>query len=272
MIYNKIPAVFSGTSRIAIAEPVNYQYDVAQILVISGLELPEYYEVDFCNVGDTQTITMVATADGVAIPDNLLLTGKRIKAYIVVQGEDEGAVETRYEVTIPVNKRPERSDIEPTPSEQSTIDSLIAALNDGVGRSEDAADDAEGSANEASDYASAALASKQAAKASEYAAKASEENANASATAAANSATDSAQSATASANSASAAAQSAVDANIDADRAEQAAVSAGYMFFYIDERGHLIYQRTSTVQVDFYLHDGHLYVKSSRIPLFCLKS
>lgn len=37
MIYNKIPAVFSGTSRIAVADPVNYQYDVTQILAISGL-------------------------------------------------------------------------------------------------------------------------------------------------------------------------------------------------------------------------------------------
>ena len=150
MIYNKIPAVFSGTSRIAVADPVNYQYDVTQILVISGLELPEYYEADFCNVGDAQTVTMIATADGVAIPDNLLLTGEKIKAYIVVQGEDEGAVETRYEVTIPVNKRPERSDIEPTPSEQSQIDEIIAALNDGVTRAETAADSAEGFAMDAS--------------------------------------------------------------------------------------------------------------------------
>lgn len=170
MVYNRIPAVFSGTSRIAIAEPVNYQYDARQILVISGLELPEYYEVDFCNVGDTQTITAIATADGVAIPDNLLLTGEKIKAYIVVQGEDEGAVETRFEVTIPINKRPERSDIEPTPSEQSQIDEIIAALNDGVNRAETAAGNAEGyatnasnSAGDASGYATAAENAKDAA-------------------------------------------------------------------------------------------------------------
>ena len=132
MIYNKIPAVFSGTSRIAVADPVNYQYDVTQILVISGLELPEYYEVDFCNVGDAQTVTMIGTDDGVAIPDSFLATGKKIKAYIVVQGEDDGAVETRYEVTIPVNKRPERTDIQPTPAEQQQIDSLVAALEAAV--------------------------------------------------------------------------------------------------------------------------------------------
>lgn len=170
MIYNKIPAVFSGTSRIAVADPVNYQYDVTQILVISGLELPEYYEVDFCNVGDAQTVTMIGTDDGVAIPDVFLATGKKIKAYIVVQGEDEGAVETRYEVTIPVNKRPERTDIEPTPAEELVIDGLIAALNDGVTRAETAVGNAEGyatnasnSAGDASGYATAAENAKDAA-------------------------------------------------------------------------------------------------------------
>ena len=44
------------------------------------------------------------------------------------------------------------------------------------------------------------------------------------------------------------------------DKAEQAAAQAGYMFFYIDENGDLIYQRTPNTQVDFYLQDGDLYV------------
>lgn len=54
-----------------------------------------------------------------------------------------------------------------------------------------------------------------------------------------------------------------------ADRAEQAAVNAGYMFFYIDNDptsetyGHLIYQRTSNTQVDFYLQNGNLFVEAA---------
>ena len=47
-----------------------------------------------------------------------------------------------------------------------------------------------------------------------------------------------------------------------ADKAEQAAGQAGYMFFYIDEHGHLIYERTSNVDVDFVLENGHLYVEA----------
>ena len=51
-------------------------------------------------------------------------------------------------------------------------------------------------------------------------------------------------------------------AEADADRAEQASANAGYMFFHIDEDGHLIYERTSNTEVDFYLLNGHLYVEA----------
>lgn len=140
MIYNKIPVAF-GVLRKASTPPINYQYDQKQILVIKGLELPEYYTVDFCNEGDTQTQSMVGTADGVEIPDEYLLTGKNVKAYIVIT--DGESVQTRYEVTIPVKVRPARSDIEPTPEEQSVIDGLVAAMNTAVTESRENADRAE---------------------------------------------------------------------------------------------------------------------------------
>lgn len=34
-----------------------------------------------------------------------------------------------------------------------------------------------------------------------------------------------------------------------------------YMHFYIDDNGHLIYQRTTNAQLDFDLINGHLYMK-----------
>lgn len=43
-----------------------------------------------------------------------------------------------------------------------------------------------------------------------------------------------------------------------ADRAEQAATTAGYMAFHIDDSGHLVYQRTDNVDIDFELEDGRL--------------
>ena len=60
------------------------------------------------------------------------------------------------------------------------------------------------------------------------------------------------------------AAQYARDASDSADRAEQAAQNAGYMFFHVDSGGHLIYERTENVDVDFYIDDdGHLYVEAT---------
>ena len=44
------------------------------------------------------------------------------------------------------------------------------------------------------------------------------------------------------------------------DMAAQSAAESGYMHFYIDENGHLIYERTSTVDVQFELVDGDLYI------------
>lgn len=74
-------------------------------------------------------------------------------------------------------------------------------------------------------------------------------------------ATQAAASASNAAASATAAAQSAADADTSADRAEQAAQTAGYMYFYIDQNGDLIYQRTDNVDVTFYLDDGSLFVR-----------
>lgn len=62
---------------------------------------------------------------------------------------------------------------------------------------------------------------------------------------------------------AEAAESAAEEAESSADRAEQAAKDAGYMYFHIDERGHLIYNRTSNVLVDFYILDGHLFVRGA---------
>ncbi len=65
------------------------------------------------------------------------------------------------------------------------------------------------------------------------------------------------------------AADYAASAEADADRAEQAAANAGYMFFHIDDDpesptyGHLIYERTSNTEVDFYISNGHLYVEAA---------
>ena len=142
MEYNKIPVTFHKRRRTS-TEEINYVYDIKQALVINGIEgLPETFRVDFCNEGDAETKPMLGSGGSVEIPDEYLQTGKLVKAYIVLSGT-EGDVETRYEVDIPVRFRPPDSGETPTPEEQSIIDQLIAALNEGVESAEQSAEDSE---------------------------------------------------------------------------------------------------------------------------------
>ena len=283
MIYNHIRVTIGPLCK-ALGPPINYQYDVTQILVIEGLTLPEYYEVDFCNEGDASTITIPATGDGVPIPDDFLLTGRPIKAYIVIAGSDND-VQTRYEITLPVNRRPTRSDIHPTPAEQLQIDQLIAVIGDAVADAQQSKSAAAGSAVNAAESAADALQSENEAETSalksegfaigeqngidvsydspyyqnnskyyaEYA-----ETAAGNARRHANNASGYANNAEA---SAVAAGISAAEAAVSAKAAEQSAAQSGYLYFYIGDDGHLYMDRTPNTVVDFYLgNDGHLYV------------
>ena len=249
---NVTEVVFSGFYKTQICGL--YQYDYGQVLKFTDITLPSTYEVHFAQSGASTTVTVLGDSNGVQIPDQYLLADLDIRAYIYLH-EEETDGETVYQVLIPVIARPEPSDLEPTPVQQDAITQAIAALNTAVTESSqsasDSAESAEASAQSAQSASASATASAQSAQSAlDSANRASASEASASA---------SAQSAQQSATSASASAQSAKD---DADRAEQASANAGYMFFYIDSNGDLIYQRTSNTQVDFYLSEGDLYVEA----------
>lgn len=128
---NSTTAVFSGR-RYATAQTSLYQWDYGQLLIISGLDsLPSPFEAHFCNEGDTETITMLGYGKQVIIPDEFLTSGKAINVYIYLhEGDDDG--ETEYKIVIPVLTRPQPSDIEPTPQQQTVIDQLLAELRSAV--------------------------------------------------------------------------------------------------------------------------------------------
>ena len=109
-----------------------YQYDYGQILQFSGLDLPSAYEVHFSNQESLGTSkTSIGNEDGVVIPDEYLLSGEKVYAWIFLhEGLDDG--ETEYKITIPVNKRARPTDIEPTPVQQDVITQTIAELNSAV--------------------------------------------------------------------------------------------------------------------------------------------
>lgn len=224
-----------------------FMEDYGQVLKITGVELPDVYQVDFANSPhDGNSVTMVGNADGVLIPRQFFDSGRDVYAFLFLTREDAGR--TMATIRIPNKRRPKRTDETPAPEEQSVIDQTIAALNDAV---ESTAADAEQTASDAAR-----------AEAARDRAETAANSAEASATNAARSESNAAQSESTASAAATSASASAANAATSADRAEQAAAQSGYMFFYIDENGDLHYQRTENVDVDFYLQDGDLYVRA----------
>lgn len=249
---NIVKAIF-GAMRTAQTRKL-HQWDYGQILQFIGPELPGTYTVHFANdpvKGEAKT--QIGDATGVVIPDEYLTTGATVYAWVYLHtGADDG--ETVYTAVIPVIPRPRPTEDEPTPEQRGLIDTAIAAINAAV---EQTGEDVEAAAQSAE----AAQAAQEAAETASGTATGAARQAAQSADGASGSAGAAAASASAAATSAEAAAGNAQSAEESADRAEQAAADAGYMYFSIDERGHLIYQRTSNTEVDFYLDNGHLYVK-----------
>lgn len=130
-----------------------WQFDYGQKLIIEGLDLPDTYEVHFSNqefYGSTKT--QIGTVDGVTIPDEYLINGEPLFVFIFLHdGTDDG--ETEFKAKIYVKKRPQPSDIEPIPEEQSAITQVISALNAAVDRTDLYAKNANKSAELSQSYA-----------------------------------------------------------------------------------------------------------------------
>ena len=114
------------------------QYDYGQILQLSGFGLPSAFQVDF-GAGKTggSTLQVIGQDDQAEIPDELLLTGENVYAFLRLHtGEDDG--ETVYVIEIPVMARPPIEGGTPTPVQQDAIDEAIAALQSAVAAADEA--------------------------------------------------------------------------------------------------------------------------------------
>lgn len=247
----KIIKAAVGGGRYTVTAPI-VKEDYGLYLKIEGVELPPTYEVDFSNQEhDGTSVTMVGNSDGVLIPRQFISNGKDVFAFLYHVGENYGR--TVYKFRIPNKLRPDRTNEQPTPEEQSTIDQAISALNSAVEQTAQDVLNADASAQSAAQSAAESAGSATNAGTSAQQASAS-----------ATSAAQSAQQASASASTASAAANnaaaSAASAYADAERAEQAAAQSGYLWFYI-ENGKLYMDRTPNTQVNFYMENGKLYVE-----------
>lgn len=140
-----------GGGRYTVTAPI-VKEDYGLYLKIEGLELPSTYEVDFSNSEHNGTsVTMIGNSDGVLIPSQFISSGKDVFAFLYHVGEDYGR--TIFKFRIPNKLRPDRTDEQPTPEQESVIDQAISALNDAVAQTAQDVIDADASAQSASQSA-----------------------------------------------------------------------------------------------------------------------
>jgi len=135
-----------------------------------------------------------------------------------------------------------------------------ASAGQSASDAEQSMQDAQGCADDASASARSASADADTAEAARDTARTYANNAQASATSAQTSASQASTSASTASAAATSASASAASAYADAERAEQAAATSGYLWFYIED-GKLYMDRTANTQVDFFMRDGKLYVE-----------
>lgn len=140
-----ITATFTCGTFTATSDEV-YQWDYGQVLLISGLELPDSVEVHFTDKLDGTTTTQIGVTENgitrVFVPDIYLTSGRDVYAYLFLHvGTDDG--ETVYHIRIPVKSRPQPTGATPTPPQRDEISQAIAAANAAAAKAANAAAAAE---------------------------------------------------------------------------------------------------------------------------------
>ena len=109
-----------------------FQYDYGLVLRLNGFDsLPYAFEMHFASSGSDQSITKIGENNIVEIPDECFLNNGEAKAWIFLH-DTETDGETRYVISIPVEKRAAITNIKPKKKEQTIIEQAMAVLNNAV--------------------------------------------------------------------------------------------------------------------------------------------
>ena len=122
--FNVIEAKFSSRDRKCVIGPL-WQYDYGQILRITGIDLPENYEVHFSNDPRGVAKRIHGNVDGVRIPAEYLKSGSSIFAWLYLHhSEDDGS--TKFQIEIQVRRRAKPIDYVPeTEDDKSYLSQLV---------------------------------------------------------------------------------------------------------------------------------------------------
>lgn len=109
-----------------------FQYDYGLVLRLNGFDsLPYAFEMHFASSGSDKSITKIGENNIVEIPDECFLNNGEAKAWIFLHDTNTDG-ETRYVISIPVEKRAAITNIKPKKKEQTVIEQAIAVLNNAV--------------------------------------------------------------------------------------------------------------------------------------------
>ena len=111
-------------------DPV-FQYDHGLVLIIDGVTLPSEYEVQFGNTKSAANKTVTGDSSGVLIPDEYLLNGEDIHAYLYMHTDEDDGFSV-YHIHIPVIDRAAIAEEQITPVEHNVIKEALQALADAI--------------------------------------------------------------------------------------------------------------------------------------------
>ena len=127
-----------GSNQYATAK-AREQYSYGQEIAFSNIELPEVFQAYFSNSPTGEAKPVSGQNGKVLIPDEYFLSGETIYCYILVHDASTDG-RTKYVAKIPIEPRPELTEMELTEVQRDITTEAIATLQEATTRVTDMAE------------------------------------------------------------------------------------------------------------------------------------
>ena len=127
-----------GSNQYATAK-AREQYSYGQEIAFSNIELPEVFQAYFSNSPTGEAKPVSGQNGKVLIPDEYFLSGEPVYCYILVHDTSTDG-RTKYVVKIPIEPRPELTEMEFTEVQRDIATEAIATLQEATARVTDMAE------------------------------------------------------------------------------------------------------------------------------------
>ena len=127
-----------GSNQYATAK-AREQYSYGQEIAFSNIELPEVFQAYFSNSPTGEAKSVSGQNGKVLIPDEYFLSGEPVYCYILIHDASTDG-RTKYVVKIPIEPRPELTEMELTEVQRDIATEAIATLQEATARVTDMAE------------------------------------------------------------------------------------------------------------------------------------